>query len=242
MQHREKLVESSVKENRTHGLAGEACLTGRNLLRLKQFTLIELLIVIAIIAVLAAMLLPALNKARESAKKASCMGNEKQIILGLFGYLDDSKYNLPSTASGSTIYNFPAKLEEYISSKTVNWANGVQVNKVWKCPAATWAETPLSDKHSYPYLRSFEAGYNVGKLKYPSRTTIYTETRRDARSVQVQCYQMPTNAFPAPHEGYMNFPLMDGHVQSVLATTIYHTNCNADGCTALKLPIIFRMN
>src|SRR5690242_18323242 len=68
-------------------------------LRIRAFTLIELLVVIAIIAILAAILFPVFAQAREKARSAACLSNQKQIGTAVQMYVQDYDEHLPNACA-----------------------------------------------------------------------------------------------------------------------------------------------
>ncbi len=208
--------------------------------RRKNFTLIELLVVIAIIAVLAAMLLPALNRARDKAKTAHCISNLKQVGLGIHQYAGDYEDWVPFGLDAAGSKQFLSLLNPYFGGKEYDGLGTVNFAKVWYCPAVPlkrFVDIPWGT--STNYLPNYRYNGRIGKLSYPTNPIYFarklTKCAKPTEIAMVIDSPTPANTyfnfffetsggsstqFDHRHTGRMNQLMADGHAESTVTVLI----------------------
>lgn len=132
------------------------------------FTLVELLVVLAIAALLTALLLPALSTAKEKSRRAVCKSNIRQLLMVVEEYADENENVLPSSADNSGMYHSIILSDETFSNLLVLAGS----SNIFYCPNIVFGgpDSPVAQhnpKYGYVIGYSYWEGSTVGSLKGP---------------------------------------------------------------------------
>lgn len=184
----------------------------QSLVKSQGFTLVELLIVIAIVSLLAAILFPVFARARDNARRASCQSNLKQIGLALMQYVQDYDERLPNRATGNI--DIHTRLQAYVKNR-----------QIFICPSQNilvssgGVESAFDPKVNTSYAYNFEQADtkyppHIAYIPFADRLCLISENRGSVDRVTLPGALNDQRFWLAPrHFDGSNLLFADGHVK-----------------------------
>lgn len=200
--------------------------------RVKDFTLIELLIVVAVIGILVTLLLPSLNKAREAAKLTVCVSNMNQLSYAYLAYSAENDSKMVSSTSDAS-NGMPA----WIVHSSWNFDNNVLESPLWpylkskdifRCPNENRQNIYTNGNYKRTYsINSYLNGNSFGieqskivssvyKVDSAENTFVFIG-EEDPRGCNVNSFSVGSTSswvdWPASNHGTKRIPVsfIDGH-------------------------------
>ena len=211
----------------------------RRLLVRGAFTLIELLTVIAIIGILAAIVIPAVSRVRQTARNAQCVSNLRQWSQAVLLYANDNKgnYVIRGTAEDGTTGQTWVAVSNVIPRMLYGryLPGSIVVGELRNCPARTDGGSGVSYFINRPYVRGTAVApidaVPLSRVRAPSQFMLFADVDLEATSPNgyaligpaglASCVTpMLTNPAKDRHHGGANMSFADGHVSRVTQTDI----------------------
>jgi prepilin-type processing-associated H-X9-DG protein/prepilin-type N-terminal cleavage/methylation domain-containing protein len=231
--------------NRMHDLRKKTEEISRKMLLSNTFTLVELLVVVAVIAILASLLLPSLSRARETAMRIKCISNQKQIGIGMLMYAGDCDGLIVRDIDG-------ASWKLLYTGMTTKGGDKIITTKITSCPKYPESNAIASGNKSFdsygiytahadkeysskistvgdfcsqPYTLSSSVAYSLKKVKYPSEMIIlgdafnlgasYTNWGQYWNFTPITNWDLRSYYLFMGHQNRANVLFFDGHAQSM---------------------------
>lgn len=197
------------------------------------FTLIEMLVVIAIIVILASLMFPLVGTAMEKGRRTSCRNNVKQVGLAMMQWADDHKGWLPLKnelpgydGSGNLQGEYPFR--NHVLKLASN--GYVTVTSIWICPSDRWDgdanDIPIVDPKKFDYSTydtmgncsyMYVSGYNNARSpEIPTKAPVLTDESNGQENGAATPGNMPDITDVDNHGAkFRNVLYLDGHVAAV---------------------------
>lgn len=182
---------------------------------MKKFTLLELLVVVAILGILVSILLPSISKARETTKRLVCLNNLKQLSIAVQNYIINNDYYYPRSykwPQNETPVSWDDRLSPY-DGRNLTWnqikaANPGQIAPVYVCPNNPYGN-PKENGRTH---RSYAINEGIGNLN-PNRNN---HLQRLGVVGSASGWALQQQLIPRPSEGiiFFEFNTLANHLGS----------------------------